>query len=148
MRPGLPFGLMPAERLGMFMPVASAHGVELPLLRGTLSSNESQLKRVIDMIPQWVAPHRPERTRLQSGTDIFARVQSFPSPSISLARIRSEIHASWDHVASHAQTEYIDPAFRTCPAGLLLLRRMIEAFRNILLVLTRQRRRIGAAAIQ
>ena len=53
MRPGLPFGgsCLPKD-LRMLCQVASAHGVDLPLFRGTLASNEAQLKRVIDMIPE------------------------------------------------------------------------------------------------
>ena len=53
MRPGLPFGgsCLPKD-LRMLCQVAGAHGVDLPLFRGTLASNEAQLKRVIDMIPE------------------------------------------------------------------------------------------------
>jgi GDP-mannose 6-dehydrogenase len=52
MRPGLPFGgsCLPKD-LRMLCQVAGAHGVDLPLFRGTLDSNEAHLKRVIDMIP-------------------------------------------------------------------------------------------------
>jgi GDP-mannose 6-dehydrogenase len=53
LRPGLPFGgsCLPKD-LRMLLQVASRSGVELPLLRGTLSSNEAHLKRAIDMIPK------------------------------------------------------------------------------------------------
>jgi GDP-mannose 6-dehydrogenase len=52
MRPGLPFGgsCLPKD-LRMLCQVAGDKGVDLPLFRGTLASNEAQLKRVIDMIP-------------------------------------------------------------------------------------------------
>jgi len=52
MRPGLPFGgsCLPKD-LRMLCQVASDHGVDLPLFRGTLASNEAHLKRVIDLIP-------------------------------------------------------------------------------------------------
>jgi GDP-mannose 6-dehydrogenase len=52
MRPGLPFGgsCLPKD-LRMLCQVAGAHGVDLPLFRGTLDSNEAHLKRVIDLIP-------------------------------------------------------------------------------------------------
>jgi GDP-mannose 6-dehydrogenase len=52
MRPGLPFGgsCLPKD-LRMLCQVAGAHGVDMPLFRGTLDSNEAHLKRVIDMIP-------------------------------------------------------------------------------------------------
>ncbi|HWN97436.1 MAG TPA: nucleotide sugar dehydrogenase [Methylomirabilota bacterium] len=52
MRPGLPFGgsCLPKD-LRMLCQVASSHGVDLPLLRGTLASNDAHLKRVIEMVP-------------------------------------------------------------------------------------------------
>ncbi|HMJ89667.1 MAG TPA: nucleotide sugar dehydrogenase, partial [Candidatus Acidoferrum sp.] len=52
MRPGLPFGgsCLPKD-LRMLCQVAGNHGVEMPLFRGTLASNEAHLKRVIDLIP-------------------------------------------------------------------------------------------------
>jgi GDP-mannose 6-dehydrogenase len=52
LRPGLPFGgsCLPKD-LRMLCRVAGGHGVELPLLRATLESNEAHLKRVIEMVP-------------------------------------------------------------------------------------------------
>ncbi|HTD67208.1 MAG TPA: UDP binding domain-containing protein, partial [Candidatus Limnocylindria bacterium] len=52
MRPGLPFGgsCLPKD-LRMLCQVAGDHGVDLPLFRGTLASNEAHLKRVMDLIP-------------------------------------------------------------------------------------------------
>ncbi len=71
MRPGLPFGgsCLPKD-LRMLCQVANDHGVDLPLFRGTLSSNEAHLKRVIDMVPS----HGSRRIGLnglafKSGTD-------------------------------------------------------------------------------
>jgi GDP-mannose 6-dehydrogenase len=53
LRPGLPFGgsCLPKD-LRMLLQVAGRSGVDLPLLRGTLASNEAHLKRAIDMIPK------------------------------------------------------------------------------------------------
>jgi GDP-mannose 6-dehydrogenase len=52
MRPGLPFGgsCLPKD-LRMLCQVASKYGVDMPLFRGTLASNEAHLKRVMDLIP-------------------------------------------------------------------------------------------------
>ena len=52
LRPGLPFGgsCLPKD-LRMLCQVASAHGVDLPLFRGTLASNEAHLKRILEMVP-------------------------------------------------------------------------------------------------
>lgn len=53
LRPGLPFGgsCLPKD-LRMLCEVGSRHGVELPLLRGTLQSNEAHLKRILRMTPE------------------------------------------------------------------------------------------------
>lgn len=52
LRPGLPFGgsCLPKD-LRMLCQVAAAHGVEVPMLRGTLAANDAHLKRVIEKMP-------------------------------------------------------------------------------------------------
>ncbi|HEY0456905.1 MAG TPA: nucleotide sugar dehydrogenase, partial [Verrucomicrobiae bacterium] len=53
MRPGLPFGgsCLPKD-LRMLVQVSSRAGVDLPLFRATLSSNEAHLKRAIEAVPK------------------------------------------------------------------------------------------------
>ena len=52
LRPGLPFGgsCLPKD-LRMLVQIASRAGLDLPLLRGTLASNEAHLKRAIESVP-------------------------------------------------------------------------------------------------
>jgi len=53
LRPGLPFGgsCLPKD-LRMLLQLANRSGLDLPLLRGTLASNEAHLKRAIDAVPK------------------------------------------------------------------------------------------------
>ncbi len=53
LRPGLPFGgsCLPKD-LRMLVQQASRAGLDLPLLRSVLSSNEAHLKRAIDLVPR------------------------------------------------------------------------------------------------
>jgi GDP-mannose 6-dehydrogenase len=71
LRPGLAFGgsCLPKD-LRMILHLASRNGVDLPLLRSLLPSNDSHLKRAIDMVPD----HGARRVGLnglafKSGTD-------------------------------------------------------------------------------
>jgi len=53
LRPGLPFGgsCLPKD-LPMIVQIASRAGVDLPLMRGILASNEAHLKRAIEAVPK------------------------------------------------------------------------------------------------
>ena len=53
LRPGLPFGgsCLPKD-LRMIVQIASRAGVELPLMRAILASNEAHLKRAIEAVPK------------------------------------------------------------------------------------------------
>ena len=53
LRPGLPFGgsCLPKD-LRMLVQIAGRAAIDLPLLRGTLASNEAHLKRAIDAVPR------------------------------------------------------------------------------------------------
>ena len=53
LRPGLPFGgsCLPKD-LRMLIQIASRGGVDLPLMRGILTSNEAHLKRAIESVPK------------------------------------------------------------------------------------------------
>jgi nucleotide sugar dehydrogenase len=113
MRPGLPFGgsCLPKD-LRMLCSVANSHGVDLPLLRGTLASNEAHLKRVIDMVPA----HGTRRIGLnglafKSGTDDLRE-----SPIVSIAEyligkgFEVKIHDPGIHASllTGANKEYIE----------------------------------------
>jgi len=53
LRPGLPFGgsCLPKD-LRMIVQIAARAGVDLPLMRGILASNEAHLKRAIEAVPK------------------------------------------------------------------------------------------------
>ncbi len=53
LRPGLPFGgsCLPKD-LRMLVQVGNRNGVDLPLMRGVLASNEAHLKRAMDAVPK------------------------------------------------------------------------------------------------
>jgi GDP-mannose 6-dehydrogenase len=53
LRPGLPFGgsCLPKD-LRMLVSIGGRAGVDLPLLRGTLASNEAHLRRAIEAVPR------------------------------------------------------------------------------------------------
>jgi GDP-mannose 6-dehydrogenase len=57
LRPGLPFGgsCLPKD-LRMLIQIAGRGGIDLPLMRGILASNEAHLKRAIDSVPKMGHP--------------------------------------------------------------------------------------------
>jgi GDP-mannose 6-dehydrogenase len=113
MRPGLPFGgsCLPKD-LRMLCQVAGNHGVDLPLLRGTLASNDSHLKRVIDMIPAYGSRRIGlNGLAFKSGTDDLRE-----SPIVSIAEyligkgFEVKIHDPGIHASllTGANKEYIE----------------------------------------
>jgi len=71
LRPGLPFGgsCLPKD-LRMLVQVASRSGVDLPLMRGILASNDAHLKRAIDSVPKGGHPRIGlNGLAFKSGTD-------------------------------------------------------------------------------